>query len=116
MTVERAVQALSDIKQGIVEIRLFLAGTTFDELRSDRKTQLAFERLLEIVSEASRFIPQEWKAANPDVPWRNVRDFGNHLRHAYQKVDLKLLWAIYADDLDPLEAAIDAMLAAHPDE
>ena len=113
---ERAVRALSDIKQGIAEIRLFLAGATVDELRSDRKTRLAFERLLEIVSEASRFIPEEWKAANPDVPWRNVSNLGNHLRHAYQKVDLKLLWSIYADDLDPLEAAIDAMLAAHPDK
>ena len=28
-------------------------------------------------------------------------------------VELPTLWAIYENDLDPLEAAIDAMLAAH---
>ena len=34
--------------------------------------------------------------------------------YAYDTVDLSVLWAVYADDLDPLERAVDAMLAAHP--
>lgn len=40
-------------------------------------------------------------------------DLGNHLRHAYHRTDIGALWSIYEDDLDPLEAAVDAMLAAH---
>ena len=38
---------------------------------------------------------------------------GNLLRHVYHHASVPILWAIYTNDLDPLEAAIDAMLAAH---
>jgi uncharacterized protein with HEPN domain len=42
-----------------------------------------------------------------------VANLGNVLRHAYEQVNVDVLWSIYTDDLDPLEAAIDAILAAH---
>ena len=42
-----------------------------------------------------------------------VAAFGNILRHEYDQLDLNILWDVYERDLDPLEAAIDAMLAAH---
>ena len=48
------------------------------------------------------------------IPWRNVANTGNILRHAYHREEFEAIWAIYTDDLDPLEAAIDAMLAATP--
>jgi uncharacterized protein with HEPN domain len=68
---------------------------------------------LEVVSEASRFVRDDWKTEQPQVPWRQVADLGNRLRHVYRDVNPRALWAIYEHDLDPLEAAIDAMLAAH---
>jgi uncharacterized protein with HEPN domain len=74
----------------------------------------AFERFLEIISEASRHIPDDWKAQfGPDVPWREVATLGNVLRHIYQRVELTSLWRIYSKDLATLEAAVDAMLARH---
>jgi uncharacterized protein with HEPN domain len=56
---------------------------TFEECRQDRFRQLGIERCLEIVSEASRHIPDEIKTRRPDIPRRRVGDFGNRLRHAY---------------------------------
>jgi uncharacterized protein with HEPN domain len=80
----------------------------------DAVIRAAFERFLEIVSEASRHVPDDWKANyGPDIPWREVGDLGNVLRHAYHRTDVRALWLVYEDDLDPLEAAVDAMLAAH---
>jgi uncharacterized protein with HEPN domain len=73
-----------------------------------------FERFLEIPSEASWSIPDEWKQEfGPSIPWRQVADLGNVLRHAYHRTDLLLLWSVYENDLGPLETAIDAILAAH---
>ncbi len=31
---------------------------------------------------------------NPGIPWRNVRDIGNVLRHDYQNVDAELIWEL----------------------
>lgn len=110
----RAVFRLRDIKQSIAQIRRLLRGKTFDEMYADPVIRAAFERFLEIMSEASRHVPEDWKAAHgPAIPWRQVGDLGNVLRHAYHRTDARALWTVYESDLDPLESAVDAMLAAH---
>jgi uncharacterized protein with HEPN domain len=47
-----------------------------------------------------------------DVPWRQIRDLGNLLRHAYDKVDLEIIWRTVTDDLPPLRNAV--MRALNP--
>lgn len=114
MNVERAVFRLHDIERAIRDIRTLLAGKSVEHIRAERFERLAAERLFEILSEASRHVPTEWKSdSGAEVPWRQIGDLGNELRHAYHRVDLDILWSIYEHDLGPLEAAIDAMLAAH---
>ena len=67
-----------------------------------------------VISEAARNIPDEWKRSfGPSIDWRGVEDLGNRLRHVYQHTSMTILWSIYEHDLDPLEAAIDRMIAAH---
>ncbi len=111
---DRAIFRVRDIKQSIVSIRAMLDGRTFDEMYENPVTRAAFERFLEILSEASRSVPEAWKAEfGPEIPWRSVADLGNTLRHAYHRTDTRLLWSVYENDLEPLEAVIDAMLAAH---
>lgn len=68
--------------------------------------RLAIERLLQVVSEASRFIPDDVKAKNPAINWRGLADLGNWLRHAYHRTDADLLWDMIEDDLPPLETFI----------
>ncbi|WP_366509678.1 HepT-like ribonuclease domain-containing protein [Mesorhizobium sp.] len=43
----------------------------------------AVQRGTEIISEASRALPDEVKALQPDIPGRQVRTIGNVLRHEY---------------------------------
>jgi uncharacterized protein with HEPN domain len=93
---------------------MLLEGKSESTLAGDRFARMALERLLEIISEASRHLPQEWKQSlGADVPWSNIASVGNVLRHTYDRVELSVLWSIYENDLDPLERAIDTMLATH---
>lgn len=110
---DRAASRVEDIKQSISAIRELLSGRSPEEVRRDRIARAALERFLEIASEASRHLPDSWKAEHPAIPWRRVADIGNVIRHAYDHVDLATLWAIYEQDLTPLERALDEMLAAH---
>ncbi|MBK8458692.1 MAG: DUF86 domain-containing protein [Phyllobacteriaceae bacterium] len=53
------------------------------------------------------------KAAESTIPWRRVSDIGNHLRHAYHRVDAEILWRIWADgDLALLRDAVSRQIAA----
>ena len=102
------------MKKCVVEIRSLLARKSFDDMLQQPVTRAAFERFLEILSEASRHVPEQWKASHgPTIPWRKVADLGNHIRHAYHRLDAEILWSIYEHDLGGLEVAIDRMLAAY---
>ena len=92
-----------------------LVGRTLEDVDATPMVRLALERALEIISEASRHIPAELRERHgQSVPWRQVADVGNLLRHAYHRSNVRALWAIYQDDFDDLEVAIDAMIAATP--
>lgn len=76
----------------------------------------AVTRNLEIISEASRHLDEEAKGPHADIPWRQIADLGNRLRHAYFRTDFDLLWGIVENDLDSLASAVseirDRLLAA----
>lgn len=68
--------------------------------------QRAVERGLEIISEASRHIPDNIKTETSDMPWHQIAAIGNLLRHDYQRVESRLIWNIVTDHLPQLEAVV----------
>ena len=76
---------------------------------ADRLLRLGVERCLEIISEASRHIPDNAKSRHPQIPWRRVADIGNRLRHAYHDTDSALLWQIATTDLGELKRSVQSM-------
>ena len=106
---------LLHIRGAIASIRTVLEGRTIDDVAHDLALKPAFERYLEIISEASRHVPEQMKERHgAAIPWQKIAGLGSVLRHAYQHSNLRILWAVYTDDLDALEGAIEAMLAATP--
>jgi uncharacterized protein with HEPN domain len=67
-----------------------------------------------VISEASRHISEERKAAFPNIRWRQMADIGNLVRHVYFKIDSERLWNIYRNDMPELEAAVREMLTDFP--
>jgi uncharacterized protein with HEPN domain len=106
----RVIFRLQDIVDAIDDISSLLADKVFLDIVTDRVTRAAFERFVEILSEASRHIPQELKDTEPLMSWNNIADIGNHLRHAYHRANLEILWNIHADGLfSQLRAAVVRM-------
>ena len=101
---------LGDILETITDIRGLLRGRELADVERDRVVRDAFERFLEIISEASRHLPEAMKGRHPDIPWRQIADLGNHLRHAYHRSDAEILWNVYLHDLDALESACRDLL------
>jgi uncharacterized protein with HEPN domain/predicted nucleotidyltransferase len=105
-------QRLEDMADAVRAIESYTAGKGLDDYRRDPLLRDAVERRIEIVSEASRHVPEDLKARHPHIPWAQVRDVGNILRHGYEIVDHAVIWAIVTDDVSPLKAAVEAMIAA----
>jgi len=98
------------ILEAIREIEAALAGVSYQQFASDRLLHYAVERLLEIVCEASKYIPANIKAGEPDIPWQKITDFGNRLRHAYHRIDTDVVWRIAQEDLRPLKRLLEQII------
>jgi uncharacterized protein with HEPN domain len=90
----------------------FAAGFDFERFRDDPRTVYAVTRCLEIISEASRRLPDELKARHPAIAWKQMAAAGNIYRHDYEDVAASYVWVTLQNHLPPLRAVIDQELAA----
>jgi uncharacterized protein with HEPN domain len=97
---------LRDIERHIHLASQFVAGGDYEAFRNDTRTVFAVIRCLEIVSEASRRLPEELKARHPSIPWRDIAGAGNVYRHDYEDVAAKLVWDTVQVALPPLQAVV----------
>ena len=111
MSSNRPAQRLRDILENIEAIVDFTADMTLATYVHDRKTRYAVTRALEIISEASRRLPEALKARHPAIDWSGIAAVGNLYRHAYDVVDETLVWYTIQHDLAPLRAVIVAELS-----
>ena len=110
MPSKNPTQRLTDILENIQAIVDFTAGMTFDYYVSDRKTVYAVTRALEIISEASRRLPDELKHRHRTIDWVGIAAVGNIYRHAYDVVDNTLVWYTIQHELTPLREAVEEEL------
>jgi uncharacterized protein with HEPN domain len=107
-----AEDRLNDVLEAILKIEKLTTGLDLAHFETDELTRLATERLLEILCEASRSIPDSIKETAPAIHWRKMVDFGNLLRHAYHTTDVAKVWDIVANELPPLKVFVAGKLDA----
>jgi uncharacterized protein with HEPN domain len=78
---------------------------------SDRKTQSAVVRQLEIIGEAVKQLSGETLARAPAVPWPLIAGTRDRLIHAYFSVNLDAVWSMVEQDLPPLRSQVEHLLA-----
>ena len=103
---------LRDIIEFIVQIEQLTGNMDIEQFASNLVLRLATERLLEIICEASRHIPDTEKNAIPNIHWRKMVGFGNVLRHAYHSTDINIVWDVIRNELPALKSFANARLSA----
>ena len=79
---------------------------------SDRKTQSAVIRQLEIIGEAVKHLSPELTSSETGVPWRLIAGARDRLIHGYFSVDLDAVWAMVENDLPSLRTNVQRIEAA----
>ncbi len=101
---------VDDIIQAIERIRQVIGDMPLAAFKSDWQKQWLVERGVEIISEASRRLPGDFKARHPEIPWPRVAAVGNVLRHEYEGGSASIMWTLVRDELPHLERACRAEL------
>ncbi len=84
--------SLADIVENAERIEGYIDGMDRDAFASDGLTRDAVERCLERVCEAAYRLGEHAVELMPGQPWDDIRGMGNWLRHAYDRVDLDIVW------------------------
>jgi len=109
---------LDDILEAIHQIRTYMADLDEETFTTDRKTQDAVIRNLEIIGEAAGNLPEQFPKTAPEIDWRKIKGLRNILIHEYFGINLPILWDVVQNKLNPLEAACRKLVAkaAEPDD
>jgi len=75
----------------------------------------AFVRSLEVIGEAARKLPADFRGRHPAVEWRLIAGTRDKLIHDYFGVDFTLVWDIAVNELPGLEKQIREILAIETD-
>ena len=110
MSSEKTQGLLLDILQQIDLAQLFTAGLTEANFLQTPLHFYATTRCLEIISEASRRLPDELKSRHPDIEWRDMAGAGNVYRHDYGDVAPRRIWQAVNQALPLLREAVQAEL------
>lgn len=97
---------LGDIAENILLAKRWTDGLSVDAFSEDRKTFYAVTRCLEIISEASRRLPDGLKQRGVNVPWSDIRDAGNVYRHQYDQVQERRVYTTVTRYLGELETFV----------
>jgi uncharacterized protein with HEPN domain len=87
-------------------------GKTVPELESDRKTQLAVIRCLEILGEAANRVPVSFQSGQPGIPWKEIISTRHRLVHGYDSIALEIVQAIVTRELPGLIPKLESLLLA----
>jgi uncharacterized protein with HEPN domain len=103
---------LSDIRHHIAMAEGFVAGMDYATFKDDNLRVYAVTRCLEIISEASRRLPDQFKDRHPAIQWKDMAAAGNIYRHEYEDVAPREVWDTLTLHLPPLRMVVEQELAA----
>ena len=104
-------QYLEDMLDAAEKALSYTSGMNRDQFLESEQMILIVSRLLEIVGEAAKRIPEPIRLQNPDVPWKDITGTRDILIHAYFHVDAEQLWRTVTEDLSPLRDALRRILS-----
>ena len=90
----------------------YVAGMTRQDFLQDTQVQDSVIRRLEIIGEAAGRISPEFRDAQPEIQWSEIRGMRNRMIHGYDDVDVDVdvVWDTVERDIPHLIHVIESLV------
>jgi uncharacterized protein with HEPN domain len=105
-----AIVYLRHILDAVKRIESYINGIACEEFLENEMVQAAIIREMEIIGEAAKRLPENFKTGHPDIPWRKMAGMRDKLVHDYMGVDIDAVWDTVDRDLPALKESIAEIL------
>lgn len=89
----------------------YVKNLSEDDFFDSIQTQDSVIRRLEIIGEAVKNLPDDFKESHPEIPWQKITGMRDNLIHEYFGVDADLVWNTIKQDLPEFKIRIEQILA-----
>lgn len=101
---------LRHILESIDWIQEYISGMDKKKFLEATQVQDAVVRRLQIIGEATKYLPRPVREQSASVPWKHIAGMRDILTHEYFGVDLTLVWNTAKKDLPKLKKAVIQLL------
>jgi uncharacterized protein with HEPN domain len=102
-----AALLLEDMRSALTRIGRYTRGMRREEFLADEKTIDAVVRNLEIIGEAVRWLPDDFKSRHADIAWGQIAGLRNRIVHDYFGLDLEIIWQVLQTSLSSFEQQLE---------
>lgn len=104
------IMYLEDINLAMARIAEYIYGYSFIQFKQDYKTVDAVIRNFEVIGEASKNLPKEFKEKYSEVPWSEMYLMRNKFSHEYFGIDYEIIWDVAFNYLPENKKQIEEIL------
>lgn len=106
------IEYLHHVLDEITFLEREIEGYSEDQFMRDDLKQRAFARSLEIIGEAIKMVPDEFRAKHSEIDWKSFAGLRDKLIHHYFGVDYAIVWDVVTNELPTLKEELNAILAS----
>lgn len=101
---------LEDILECIGNIEEYSKGLSYTGFKKDQMRVDAVIRNLEIIGEAVKKLPEEFRKDYPDVEWSKIAGLRDILIHEYFGVNMEIIWDVVSNKIPELKKSVKKMI------
>jgi uncharacterized protein with HEPN domain len=106
---------VEDILDEMNKAESLLDGVPYEQFEADFRINYALVRILEIIGEAAKRLPDAVRQRYSDIPWRSMAGMRDRVIHGYDRVDLQVVWDVVKQDIPRLKPRVEQILLDYLD-